>query len=179
MDELSIVSANYLNHVDAGEVDALINEIVDSSKENMEEICELTLECTSLLCSSESRSLALSNQSVFKRLVGNFTGKNQKLQNTILHDNTNALYAAQGIINRVMHECNNNRKLMIAVNNRLSDMYIELKESQNDIAATVLMNRQAIVSFFQKYQEEYMEQGKRIEKLENLQKKTVKHVICR
>ena len=169
-EELSVISASCLTEVSAGEVNALIDKIVDSSKENMEEICELTLECTTLLSSAESQSNALSNQSVFKRLIGNFTGKNQKMQNAILQDNTNALYAAQGIINRVMRECTNNRKLMIAVNNRVSDIYLELKENQNDIAAAVLMTRQAIVTFFKKYQEEYLEQAEKIRKLEELQK---------
>lgn len=169
-DELSIISANYLSNVSAGEINALIDKIVESSKDNMEEICNLTLECTTLLSSAESRSLALSNQGVFKRMISNFTGNNQKLQNAILQDNTNALYAAQGVINRVMRECTNNRKLMIAVNDRISDVYLELKENQNDIAAAVLMTRQAIVSFFKKYQEEYLEQEERIRNLENLQK---------
>lgn len=169
-DELSIISAAYLNQVSAGEVNALIDKMVESSKENMEEICALTLECTTLLSSAENRSKALSNQGIFKRLIGNVTGSNQKLQNAILQDNTNALYAAQSVINRVMRECVDNRKLMIAVNDRISDVYLELKENQNDLTATVLMARQAIVSFYKEYQEEYLKQGERIRNLEELQK---------
>lgn len=169
-EELSIVSSNLLTNVSESEVNELIEQMVEKSKNNMEEICELTLECTSLLSSAESRSTALSNQGVFKRLVGSITGKNQKLQNAILQDNTNALYTAQAVINRVMLECTNNRKLLLAVNDRLSDLYLELKESQNDIAAAVLMTRQAIVAFYKKYQEEIIAQDKRINRMEEYAK---------
>lgn len=124
-EKLSIISPNLLTNVSESEVNKLINQMVEKSKNNLEEICELTLECTTLLSSTESRSTALSNQGVFKRLIGSITGKNQKLQNAILKDNTNALYAAQGVINRVMLECTNNRKLLLAVNDRISDLYLE------------------------------------------------------
>lgn len=169
-EELSIISSNLLTNVSESEVNELIEQMVEKSKNNMEEICELTLECTTLLSSTESRWTALSNQGVFKRLIGNITGKNQKLQNAILQDNTNALYAAQGVINRVMLECTNNRKLLLAVNDKISDLYLELKENQNDIAAAVLMARQAIVAFYKKYQEEIIAQDKRISRIEEYAK---------
>lgn len=169
-EELSIISSNLLTNVSESEVNELIEQMVEKSKNNMEEICELTLECTALLSSAESRSTALSNQGVFKRLIGSITGKNQKLQNAILQDNTNALYAAQGVINRVMLECTNNRKLLLAVNDRVSDLYLELKENQNDIAAAVLMTRQAIVAFYKKYQEEIIAQDERISRIEEYAK---------
>jgi len=169
-EELSIISSDLLTDVSETEVNGLIDQMIEKSKNNMEEICELTLECTTLLSSAESRSAALSNQGAFKRLIGNVTGKNQKLQNAILKNNTNALYAAQGVINRVMFECTNNRKLLLAVNDRVSDLYLELKEDQNDIAATVLMTRQAIVAFYKKYQEEIMAQDERIDKIEEYAK---------
>ncbi|MGO5053944.1 dynamin family protein [Lachnospiraceae bacterium LCP25S3_G4] len=169
-DELRIISAGLLTEVSEKEVNALVNQMVEKSRENMDEICELTLECTALLSSAESRSSALSNQGVFKRLVGNVTGKNQRLQNAILKDNTNALYAAQGVINRVMLECTNNRKLMLAINDRISDVYVELKENQNDIAAGVLMVRQAIVAFYKQYKEELSVQNTRISKMEEYAK---------
>lgn len=165
-EELSIISSSMLTDVSEMEVNALIEKIVDSSKNNMDEICELTLECTTLLSSAESRSTALSDQGVFKRLIGNFTGKNQKLRDSILKDQTNALYAAQGVINRVMAECNKNQKLMLAVNDRVSDVYLELKENQNEVAAGVLMMRKAIVAFYKQYKEKLLEQETRISKVE-------------
>lgn len=170
-EELRIISSDLLTDVSKDEVNELIEQMIEKSKNNMEEICELTLECTTLLSSAESRSTALSNQGVFRRLIGSITGKNRKLQNAILQDNTNALYAAQGVINRVMLECMNNRKLLLAVNDRISDLYIELKEDQNDIAATVLMARQAIVAFYKKYQDEILAQDKRISRIEEYEKK--------
>ena len=165
-EELSIISSSMLTDVSETEINSLIEKIVASSKNNMDEICELTLECTPLLASAESRSTELSDQGIFKRLIGNFTGKNQKLRDSILKDQTNALYAAQGVINRVMAECNNNRKLMLAVNDRISDVYLELKENQNEVAAGVLMIRKAIVAFYKQYKEKLLEQEIRISKVE-------------
>ena len=169
-DKLNIISSDYLTDVSESEINALIDQIIEKSKNNMDEICALTLECTALLSSAENRSEALNSQGTFMRLVGNLTGKNQKLQNAILQDNTNALYAAQGIINKVMIECTSNRQLLIAVNDRVSDLYLELKEKQNDISAVVLMNRQAIAAFYKKYQDEILAQDERISRMENYEK---------
>ena len=169
-DNLSIVSSDLLTDVSEKEVNVLIEQMIEKSKNNMEEICELTLECTSLLSSAESRTTVLEEQSTFGRLLGNITGKNRKLQNAILQDNTNALYAAQQVINRVMYECVNNRKLLLAVNDRVSDLYLELKENQQNIAATVAMTRQAIVNFYKKYQEEILKQDERISQIEEYAK---------
>lgn len=169
-DNLSIVSSDLLTDVSEKEVNALIEQMIEKSKNNMEEICELTLECTTLLSSAESRTTVLEEQSTFSRLLGNITGKNRKLQNAILQDNTNALYAAQQVINRVMYECVNNRKLLLAVNDRVSDLYLELKENQQNIAATVAMTRQAIVNFYKKYQEEILKQDERISQIEEYAK---------
>lgn len=166
MAELKVITPDLLSNISETEINSLIEQIVEKSKKNIEKICELTLECTSFLSSADSSSTVLSNQGLLKKLIGSVTGKNQSLQNTILNDNVNALYVAQGIINRVMFECTNNRKLLLAVNDRVSDLFLELKENQNDIAATVLMTRQAIVAFYQKYQEEILTQNKRISRME-------------
>lgn len=165
-DELKLVSPELLTDINEKEVSVLISQIMEKSNKNMEGICELTLECTALLASAENRTNMLDEQSSFKRLIGNFTGKNIKLQNAILHDNTNALYIAQEIINRIMSECESNRELLIAVNNRIHDVYLELKENQNDLTAGVLMVRKTIVAFYKKYLEDCSVLNNRISKME-------------
>ena len=169
-DLLNIVSSNTLTDVSSNEISALIDKMIEKSKNNAEQISELTLECTSLLTSAQNKSDSLSSQGTFKRLLGEVTGKNKKLQNAILNDNTNALYAAQTIINKVMLECTNNRTLLIAVNDRISDLYLELKENQNDVLAQVAMMRKGFVAFYQEFLKENEEQLKKIEKLESYQK---------
>lgn len=69
-DNLSIVSSDLLTDVSEKEVNALIEQMIEKSKNNMEEICELTLECTTLLSSAESRTTVLEEQSTFSRLLG-------------------------------------------------------------------------------------------------------------
>lgn len=165
-DELTIIPSTMLTDVSEEEINSLIEKVVEDSKGNLDELSELTLECTSLLTSAESRSTALSEQGVIKRIIGGITGKNDRLRNAILKDNTNALYAAQQAINCVMAECTNNRKLLLAVNDRISDVYLELKENQNDLAESVLMVRKAIVAFYSQYKEELLAQEERISSVE-------------
>ena len=148
---LNVVSSYALTDITESEINTVINEIIEKSKNNVSEISELTLECTSLLTSAENKSRALSEQGVFKRLLWNVTGKNKKIQNAIMNDNTNALYAAQATINGVMRECTYNRELLLAVNDRVSDLYFELKENQIETLAQVAMIRKAFVAFYQEF----------------------------
>lgn len=169
-DELRIISESELKQLDGKEVAELINQIMEESKDNIEEISILTLECTTLLASADIRSSNLSNQSRFKRILNSITGKNRKIRDAIVRDQTNALYAAQEMINRVMRECNNNTKLMYAVNERINDIYIELKANQNEISYEVLKVRKAISEFYKKYQEDFDKQIARINRLEEFEK---------
>lgn len=166
---LNVVSSYALTNVSPNEVGALIDQMIEKSKDNAEEISELTLECTSLLTSAQNKSNALSSQGIFKRLIGEVTGRNTKLQNAIINDNTNALYAAQTVINKVMLECTNNRTLLMAVNDRVSDLYLELKENQNDVLAQVAMMRKGFVAFYQEFLKENEKQLRKIDKLESYQ----------
>lgn len=167
---LNVVSSYALTDVSATEINSLINQIIEKSKNNAEEISELTLECTSLLTSAENKSNALSEQGVFKRLIGDVTGRNRKLQNAIINDNTNALYAAQAVINRVMQECTNNRTLLLAVNERVSDLYLELKKDQIGVQAQIAMMRKGFVAFYQEFLKENENQLIRINRIESYQK---------
>lgn len=166
---LNIVSSYALTNVSPNEVGALIDQMIEKSKDNAEEISELTLECTSLLTSAKNKSKALSSQGIFKRLIGEVTGRNNKLQNAIINDNTNALYAAQTVINKVMLECTNNRTLLMAVNDRVSGLYLELKEDQIGVQAQVAMVRKGFVAFYQEFLKENEKQLIRIGKLESYQ----------
>jgi GTPase SAR1 family protein/rubrerythrin len=166
---LNVVSSYALTNVSPNEVGALIDQMIEKSKDNAEEISELTLECTSLLTSAQNKSNALSSQGIFKRLIGEVTGRNTKLQNAIINDNTNALYAAQTVINKVMLECTNNRTLLMAVNDRVSDLYLELKEDQIGVQAQVAMVRKGFVAFYQEFLKENEKQLRKIDKLESYQ----------
>lgn len=165
--ELSIIQSTELTDVSEKEINDLIEKIVEDSKENFEELSELTLECTTLLASAESRSTALSEQGAIERVVGNITGKNDRLRNAILKDNTNALYTAQQMINCVMAESANNKKLFSVVNDRISDVYLDLKNTQNDLAENDSKIRKAIVAFYKQYKEELLVNEERLTTVEN------------
>ncbi len=177
-DLLNIVSASTLTDVKSNEIGVLIDQMIEKSKNNAEEISELTLECTALLTSAGNKAAALSEQGVFKRLIGDVTGKNRKLQNAIINDNTNALYAAQTVINRVMRECTDNRTLLIAVNDRVSDLYLELAENQNEVLAQVSMMRKGFVAFYKEFLKENAAQLKEVEKVKNFQKSMCPKCRC-
>lgn len=137
-----------LKDISANEVNALINQVIEKNKNNMEELSELTLECTALLKSAQNKSNALSEQGIFKRLIGDVKGKNIKIQNAILNDTTNSLYAAQTVINKVMLECTTNRALIIALNDRVNAMYREFKDNQNYLLEQVTMLREVFVASY-------------------------------
>lgn len=153
--ELSIICNDQLSTISDTDIDALIEKSLIISKNNIDEICDLALECTSILASSENRLDNIKNQGKFKRFINDITGKNQKIRDAILADNNNALFAAQEMINHVMHECNNNTRLMRAINKRLNGIYEELLNDQNEISEEVLHTRQLIVTFYKEYQNDF------------------------
>lgn len=166
--QLHIIDPEELKSVSPKEIDRIITKIVASSKDNYQEIENLTLESVSLLTSAQTRSNALAGQKTFKRLWNNFTGKNDKLRNAITQDTAAAQYAAQQSINRVLAECSNNQRLALAVNDRLSALVAELQTGQEEITNDVARARKMIVALYQDYDRKIKEQAGKLDELENV-----------
>lgn len=163
--QLQIISQEELQRVDPGEIDRVIAEIVEASRDNHQEIANLTLESVSLLTAAQTRSRALAEQKTLKRLWNNVTGKNDRLRNAIAQDTSVAQYAAQQAINRVLAECSNNQKLALAVNNRLSGLVRELEATQEQLSGDVERARKMIVALYQDYEKKFQKQKEQIDDL--------------
>lgn len=168
--ELRIISENSLKNVSAKEIDSVIAEIMEISKDNVEDMVNLTVECTTYLSSSGNKAKGLSEQGPFKKIFRTLTGKNAKLRAAILEDNSNALYAAQSMINCVMQECNNNARLMLAINDRVSCLYWELQKDIDDAHQKTDDIRNGLVAFYRKFKELEAKQSERISDIEQFEK---------
>ncbi len=118
---LSAVGADQLEAAQAGEIDAVINEMLVKSRDNYSQIEGLAFECASALASAEAKANGLSDQGVFRRLWNELTGKNEKLRGAIDADRTVAMYAMQQAVNSVLRECTQNRLLALAVKSKLEE----------------------------------------------------------
>jgi len=168
-ERLSVIQSSELNGVKADDIERLIDKVIGRTKNNTEEICELTLECTAMLTSAHNKAEALKDQGLFKRLICDVTGKNRKLQNDIIQNNTNALYTAQKIINKVMQMCENNTMLLKAVNNRVNELHLEMSDMRINLSEREKAIREVVVAFYQKYTREIEEHQKRLKKIEQFE----------
>ena len=116
---LSAIHPDQLQAAQAGEIDAVISEMLSKSRDNYTQIEGLAFECASALASAEAKTSGLTEQGVFRRLWNELTGKNEKLRNAIDADRTVAMYAMQQAMNSVLRECTQNRLLALAVKSKL------------------------------------------------------------
>lgn len=158
--QLTIISPQSLQGINSAEINAVIDKMVIESRENAQEIEQLTLESVALMTSAEARTKGLQNQKTLKRLFYNFTGKNDKIRTAVTQDIATAQYMAQQTINRVLVECSRNQELALAVNDRISQCVLDLETQITDVAGNLVQARQAIVFMFQDYTKKIEEQGK-------------------
>ena len=107
-----------------GEIDKVVSEMLERSRDNYAQIEELALECSAALTSAKAKANGLSEQSLFKRLWNAVTGKNERLRTSIEEDRAAAQYAMQQAINSVLKECTQNRLLALAVKSKLENEFI-------------------------------------------------------
>ena len=69
-EELKIIDPDLLTDVSETEINTLIEKMIEKSKDNMEEICELTLECTAFLSSAEGKCIRRHPVAAFAAVSG-------------------------------------------------------------------------------------------------------------
>lgn len=152
---LQVADTASLSPASRKKIDAVIDDIVISCEKNMEDIQKLTLESVSLLTSAENRARSLESQSFLKRKWLDFTGKNAKLQSAIMKDTAASQYAAQQIINRLLQDSLQNRRLALAINDRLNDVILSFDSSVEGLTQDTLQIRAAVVRMYQDYCSKY------------------------
>ena len=100
-DSLDLVLAEEVKAVEARQIDAVIEKIIQESAGNYEEIGNLALECSASLSSAQAKANAMASRGFFKRNWDKFTGKDAQLRSAIELDHTAAQYAMQQTINEL------------------------------------------------------------------------------
>ena len=119
--EQVMTAAEHLNAAYEGEIDKVVEEMLEQSRENYAQIEALALECSAALTSAKAKANGLSEQSLFQRLWNSVTGRNERLRKAIEEDRAAAQYAMQQTINSVLKECTQNRLLALAVKSKLEN----------------------------------------------------------
>ena len=171
-DILRLVEAKDVESIDARQIDAAIECMIQESGQNYEEIGQLALECSSALSSAQSRSASMASRGFFKRTLDKVTGKDDRLRNAIEKDNVAAQYAMQQMVNGVLKECAQNQKLLLVVKSKFDAELLRLEKNQCSIGAEVGIARKALVAFYNTYLEKTTE-------IEAEQRRIRQHAVSR
>ena len=130
--EQAMTATEHLNAAYEGEIDKVVEEMLQRSRENYAQIEALALECSAALTSAKAKANGLSEQSLFQRLWNAVTGKNERLRSAIEEDRAAAQYAMQQSINSVLKECTQNRLLALAVKSKLENEIVDQRSPDAD-----------------------------------------------
>ena len=133
--ELNVVSEEDFTVEDREELDTAIDEIINQHKHNRQEINKLVFESVESLAEADIAQSELSNKSIFKRLLGDITGSNQKLQNKINSSKSAAQYASQQTLQKLAEQNLMSFDLITAVNNKLNASIYKTNEEFKNIYA--------------------------------------------
>lgn len=158
MAELTIVKADTLPVETriAIAIDKQIDAIIEQYKSNRGEINRMVFDSVSVLVAGQARSAELSNQGFFKRFISNITGKNSELQNEINRNYALAQYAAQQILQKVSKQNLMSFELIMAVNNKLNAMMIEVANNFIEVNKEIKNIYEILGSFFKQSRNELL-----------------------
>lgn len=150
-DILSLVSAEDVESIDAKQIDAAIDRIIQESGQNYDEIGQMALECSAALSSAQSRSEAMASRGFLKRNWDKLTGKDDRLRHAIEKDSVAAQYTMQQMVKGVLKECAQNQKLLMVVKRKFDSELLRIEEGQLSIGADVAAVRKALVAVNNNY----------------------------
>ena len=133
--ELNVVSEEDFTVEERQGLDTAIDKIINQHKQNRQEINKLVFESIESLAEADIAQSELSNKGFFKRLLGEITGSNQKLQNKINNSNSVAQYASQQTLQKLAEQNLMSFDLITAVNNKLNASIYKTNEEFKNIYA--------------------------------------------
>lgn len=95
MNELNIINSEVITVEDKDFFNNQIDLIIDQHKNNRQTINRLVFDSIACLTDADRDSNTLSNKGFFKRLIGNITGSNKKIESDINNNRGKAQYLAQ------------------------------------------------------------------------------------
>lgn len=150
-DVVSIEDKNYFND----QIDIIINQ----HKDNRQTINRLVFDSIACLTDADRASNTLVNKGFFKRLIGNFTGSNKKLESDINNNRGKAQYLAQQTLQKLAEQNLLSFDLISAVNNKLNN-YIEMVNNEFE------QIYEGLNKFFRLYQSNLLQIELRLNNLE-------------
>lgn len=152
----------YENEIEASdktEIDRYIESTIELHKNNANKLTELTLEAASCLAAGEARAKQLSSQGFFKNLWGAITGKNRKIRGEIDYNFAVAQKASQRMIQVLAEQNKLTFEAVIAVNNKLNSMSVDINNQINEIYSVMKQMFQGLLG-------QIVQNSLKIEKLE-------------
>lgn len=157
--ELDVIDPAVLSETERTELDARIDSLIASHKNNRQEINRLVFDSVSAMTVSEDYERQLANKKGLRRFLGGITGSNKKLQDKINSSRAAAQYASQQTLQRLAEQNLMSFDLITAVNNKLNTSVIGLEKEINEVYA-------ALLKFFKQNRSDMIQLENRVAKLE-------------
>ncbi|MDM8516998.1 formylglycine-generating enzyme family protein [Desulfobacterales bacterium HSG16] len=130
--ELVLKSNFALEEKETQEIDLYIDGLIESHRQNSQELSSMALESVSLITSVEARSSGMMKQGFFSRLWNNFTGTNHKLSTSNQHDIAKSQYLSQQMLNKLFDQNLVQFEMMVNLDHKISILSQDIiKTNQN------------------------------------------------
>lgn len=159
MNELNIINSEVITVEDKDFFNNQIDLIIDQHKNNRQTINRLVFDSIACLTDADRDSNTLSNKGFFKRLIGNITGSNKKIESDINNNRGKAQYLAQQTLQKLAEQNLLSFDLIVSINNKLN-LHIEAISKEVENIYNGLNN------FFELYQNNIIQTELRLDKVE-------------
>lgn len=159
--ELTIINISALSEQERTELDAHIQTLISTHKNNRQEINRLVFESVSAMTVGEDYEQELASKKGLRCFLGNFTGSNKKLQDKINSSRAAAQYAGQQTLQHLAEQNLMSFELITAVYNKLNAcelaMASEIKHIYDALLAFLKQSRSDVLRL--EYQIEQLERN--------------------
>ena len=159
MNKLDVIKDDIVTIEDKNYFNDQIDIIINQHKDNRQTINRLVFDSIACLTDADRASNTLANKGFFKRLIGNFTGSNKKLEIDILNNRGKAQYLAQQTLQKLAEQNLLSFDLISAVNNKLNN-HIEMVNNEFE------QIYEGLNKFFRLYQSNLLQIELRLNNLE-------------
>lgn len=159
MNELNIINSEVVTVEDKDFFNNQIDLIINQHKNNRQTINRLVFDSIACLTDADRASNTLRNKGFFKRLIGNFTGSNKKIESDINNNRGKAQYLAQQTLQKLAEQNLLSFDLISAVNNKLNN-HIEMVNNEFE------QIYEGLNKFFRLYQSNLLQTELRLNNLE-------------
>lgn len=159
MNKLDVIKDDIVTIEDKNYFNDQIDIIINQHKDNRQTINRLVFDSIACLTDADRASNTLANKGFFKRLIGNFTGSNKKLEIDIFNNRGKAQYLAQQTLQKLAEQNLLSFDLISAVNNKLNN-HIEMVNNEFE------QIYEGLNKFFRLYQSNLLQIELRLNNLE-------------